>query len=194
MELALVIIIIIIFYFVVTLVPLVLNGFFLGLKCGGKLVSQSGNVIAISKQTWRWRSTTRFGFDFPSSPLNIYYNEENIITIEEKLAKPKVHNKTVGSLIGSYARVRVEIDLRKPLNPFVVVGKNDYYIEYEHVHLICFSCGWVGHGRENCYNSWTLWHKACSLQRVWAMWRLKLTERLRAKQADDLVVTEELPQ
>lgn len=172
MELALVIIIIIIFYFVVTLVPLVLNGLFLRFEMWRKVSLTVRKSLQF--QSRHGGGDQQRGLALISPPPIEYILQWGEYHYDwGEISQTKVHNKTVGSLIGSYARVRVEIDLRKPLNPFVVVGKNDYYIEYEHVHLICFSCGWVGHGRENCYNSWTLWHKACSLQRVWAMWRLK---------------------
>lgn len=36
------------------------------------------------------------------------------------------------------------------LEPSIAVGKYDYLIEYENMHVICFSCGRVGHWREHC--------------------------------------------
>ncbi|KAI7990718.1 hypothetical protein LOK49_LG12G02460 [Camellia lanceoleosa] len=47
-----------------------------------------------------------------------------------------------------YARVCVEMDLRKPLTSYLIIGKYKYVVEYEHVHLLCFACGRVGHRRE----------------------------------------------
>lgn len=58
-----------------------------------------------------------------------------------------IDSNTIDQVRGSYARVCVELDLSKPLEAFVAVGEYDYLIEYEHVHLICFSCGRVGHWR-----------------------------------------------
>lgn len=80
-----------------------------------------------------------------------YYNEESLWIIAAKLGKPlKVDHNTIDGLRGSYARVCIELDLSQPLEVSVVVGKYDYLIEYEHIHLICFSCGRVGHRKETC--------------------------------------------
>lgn len=86
----------------------------------------------------------------PLLPME-FYEEDNINEIAEKLGKPlKVDNKTMVSVRGSYARICVEMDLSQPLPPSIAVEKYDYYLEYEHLHLICFSCGRVGHQRETC--------------------------------------------
>lgn len=57
---------------------------------------------------------------------------------------------TIDGIRESYARVCVELDLSQPLEISVAIGKYDYLIEYEHIHLICFSCGRVGHRKESC--------------------------------------------
>lgn len=49
-----------------------------------------------------------------------------------------------------YARMCVEIDLNAPLLPSYTVDGNKLKIEYEGLHLICFSCGKVGHVTEYC--------------------------------------------
>lgn len=83
-----------------------------------------------------------------------YYDEESLWTIAANLGKPlKVDINTIDGLRGSYARVCVELDLSKPLEISVAVGKYDYLIEYEHIHLICFSCGRAGHRKESCGSS-----------------------------------------
>ncbi|KAL7206158.1 hypothetical protein ACSBR2_018966 [Camellia fascicularis] len=51
---------------------------------------------------------------------------------------------------GKYARVCVEMDLRKPLISHITIGRYHYVVEYEHFHLLCFSCGRVGHRKEKC--------------------------------------------
>ncbi|KAI8527241.1 hypothetical protein RHMOL_Rhmol12G0060300 [Rhododendron molle] len=89
----------------------------------------------------------------PLLPME-YYDEATLDVIADKLGKRlKVDNKTVISARGSYARICVELDLSKPLEPSIAVGKFDYMLEYEHIHLICFSCGRVGHRKEACRNS-----------------------------------------
>lgn len=42
------------------------------------------------------------------------------------------------------------MDLSKPLEPSIAVDRYDIFLEYEHIHHICFSCGRVGHRREYC--------------------------------------------
>ncbi|KAL7177603.1 hypothetical protein ACSBR2_030877 [Camellia fascicularis] len=51
---------------------------------------------------------------------------------------------------GKYARVCVEMDLRKPLISYLTIGRYHYVVEYEHLNLLCFACGRVGHRKEKC--------------------------------------------
>lgn len=89
----------------------------------------------------------------PLLPME-YSDEASIDQIAEKLGKPlKVDGKTLKGVRGSYARICVEMDLSKPLPSSVAVEIYDFLLEYEHIHLICFSCGRVGHRREHCSNS-----------------------------------------
>ncbi|RYR27977.1 hypothetical protein Ahy_B01g052053 [Arachis hypogaea] len=51
---------------------------------------------------------------------------------------------------GKFARICVEIDLRRKLVPsFTALGK-DFKLEYEGLHQICFSCGRYGHKMDGC--------------------------------------------
>lgn len=69
----------------------------------------------------------------PLLPME-YYDEATLDVIAEKLGKQlKVDNKIVISARGSYARICVELDLSKPLEPSIAVGKFDYMLEYEHI-------------------------------------------------------------
>lgn len=45
----------------------------------------------------------------------------------------------------------IEMDLSLSLAPSIAMGKYDYFLEYEHMHLICFFSGRVGHLQENCF-------------------------------------------
>ncbi|XP_058198417.1 uncharacterized protein LOC131313939 [Rhododendron vialii] len=86
----------------------------------------------------------------PLLPME-FYEDDNLKEISEKLVKSlKVDNNTIVTARGSYARICVEMDLSKPLPPSIAMEKFDYYLEYEHLHLICFAFGRVGHRRENC--------------------------------------------
>ncbi|KAI8543050.1 hypothetical protein RHMOL_Rhmol08G0188600 [Rhododendron molle] len=80
-----------------------------------------------------------------------FFEEDNIKEIDEKLGKYlKLDTKTYDSKRGSYARICVEMDLIQPLPPSIAVERYDYFLEYEHLHQICFSCGRVGHRWESC--------------------------------------------
>lgn len=51
---------------------------------------------------------------------------------------------------GKFARICVELDLDKPLTPFIILRGHKIPIEYEGLHSICFKCGKYGHKREQC--------------------------------------------
>ncbi|KAI8524131.1 hypothetical protein RHMOL_Rhmol13G0126100 [Rhododendron molle] len=87
---------------------------------------------------------------FPFLPYE-YYDEESLFEIAKELGKPlKVDINTINGIRASYARVCVELDLSQPLEISVAIRNEDYLIEYEHIHLICFECGRVGHRRDSC--------------------------------------------
>ncbi|KAL7202937.1 hypothetical protein ACSBR1_034399 [Camellia fascicularis] len=87
---------------------------------------------------------------FPNLPIE-YYNEKVLYHIAKALGVPlKVDINTAMAARGKYARVCVEIDLRKPLVSHFTIGKYTYGVEYEHLHSLCFSCGRVGHRKEIC--------------------------------------------
>lgn len=51
---------------------------------------------------------------------------------------------------GRFARVCIEIDLRKSLLAKVRCGRKMYVVEYEGLGLICFGCGRYGHRKDEC--------------------------------------------
>ncbi|KAI9121346.1 hypothetical protein K1719_008379 [Acacia pycnantha] len=51
---------------------------------------------------------------------------------------------------GGFARICVEIDLKKPLVPTYMVFGEERPIVYEGLHLVCFKCGKYGHKKEAC--------------------------------------------
>lgn len=51
---------------------------------------------------------------------------------------------------GQFARFCVEIDLAKPLTPYVLVRGQKIKLEYEGLHSVCFKCGVYGHRMEDC--------------------------------------------
>ncbi|KAJ1422816.1 Zinc finger, CCHC-type [Sesbania bispinosa] len=51
---------------------------------------------------------------------------------------------------GKFARIFVEVDLRKVLISRFRLNGRVYHVEYEGLHLICFNCGRFGHRKECC--------------------------------------------
>lgn len=72
----------------------------------------------------------------------------DIHTIDEE----KFKNGVLSTERGQFARICVEVDLRKPLLAKVRVRKSFYNVEYEGLPLICFDCGRYGHWMEHCPN------------------------------------------
>ncbi|KAH7848965.1 hypothetical protein Vadar_010951 [Vaccinium darrowii] len=87
---------------------------------------------------------------FPNFPLEYYY-EKNIFRIARRLGRPiRADSTTVETDRGRYARVCVEIDLSKPVKSRVLIEGKIYRVEYEHIPIMCFGCGRVGHRRDQC--------------------------------------------
>ncbi|XP_061372079.1 uncharacterized protein LOC133314599 [Gastrolobium bilobum] len=51
---------------------------------------------------------------------------------------------------GKFARICVEVDLTKPLKAEYLIEGRYKQVEYEGLHLICYSCGKYGHRAESC--------------------------------------------
>lgn len=89
---------------------------------------------------------------FPNFPLEYYY-EKDMFRIAKRLGRPiKADSTTVETERGRYAKVCVEVDLSKPLKSRVLIEGKIYRVEYEHIPVMCFGCGRVGHRRDQC--SW----------------------------------------
>ncbi|OMO53937.1 reverse transcriptase [Corchorus capsularis] len=86
----------------------------------------------------------------PQLPLE-YYTNMAIRRIASKVGRVIRLDKTAESVVrGGFARVCVELDLSVPLRSSVDIGTMVQAIEYEGLHLICFSCGQFGHRRDAC--------------------------------------------
>lgn len=57
---------------------------------------------------------------------------------------------TLGQSRRKFARICIEVDLSKPLKPFVEVDYVAYNVVYEGISLICFECGCFGHAKDKC--------------------------------------------
>lgn len=62
----------------------------------------------------------------------------------------KVDIATLLTSWGKFARVRVEIDLNKPLMAGYVMRREYYRLQYEWLHDLCFGCGRYGHRDATC--------------------------------------------
>ncbi|CAN1187974.1 hypothetical protein LINPERPRIM_LOCUS32152, partial [Linum perenne] len=49
-----------------------------------------------------------------------------------------------------YAKVCIEVDLTKPLLGKYMIGDRVYYVEYESLENMCFTCGMYGHKLDTC--------------------------------------------
>ncbi|KAJ4824931.1 hypothetical protein Tsubulata_024287 [Turnera subulata] len=49
-----------------------------------------------------------------------------------------------------FARIAIELDLQKPLEPRVCFERIWYHIVYEDLPLVCFECGMTGHNLSSC--------------------------------------------
>jgi hypothetical protein len=71
---------------------------------------------------------------------------------------PVVDCDATGRCWGSFMRVRVEVDVDKPLRRGITVfsqcrnATEWYEVQYEHLPHYCFSCGIVGHSSVECKN------------------------------------------
>lgn len=65
----------------------------------------------------------------------------------------KVDYNTTDGRRGKFARVAVGVDMPKPLIPFLGIDGKKQVIVYEGLPSICYTCGKVGHIKENCSRS-----------------------------------------
>lgn len=87
---------------------------------------------------------------FPSMPIE-FYDREILRTMAEKIGRfVNVDKTTTDVSRGKFARLSVEIDLSKPLVPYIYIGNRWQRVEYEGLRMMCFECGRFGHDAENC--------------------------------------------
>ncbi|XP_028057099.1 uncharacterized protein LOC114261089 [Camellia sinensis] len=102
------------------------------------------------KASEAFETTTAVWVRFSELPIE-YFQEKVLYTIARQIGTPlKINLTTAMAIRGRFARVCVEVDLRKPLCPRFLLGKKNYIIEYESIHSFCFYCGRVDHRKELC--------------------------------------------
>ncbi|KAI3988362.1 hypothetical protein MKX01_012151, partial [Papaver californicum] len=62
----------------------------------------------------------------------------------------KVDITTESLTVRRYARICIEVHLRKPLLPSFCIGRSFQQIEYEGIDSSCFTCGRLNHKADNC--------------------------------------------
>ncbi|KAF7844636.1 putative RNA-directed DNA polymerase [Senna tora] len=86
----------------------------------------------------------------PNLPLE-FYNAKCLCRVGNLIGKTlKIDPTTSITSRGKFARICVEINLKKKLVPHVVIRGRCYGVEYEGLHLICFHCGKYGHQKGQC--------------------------------------------
>ncbi|KAI9128260.1 hypothetical protein K1719_001253 [Acacia pycnantha] len=86
----------------------------------------------------------------PDVPFE-FYNVESLRRIGNMIGKMiKVDRSTSIYDKGGFARICVEIDLKKPLLPSYVVFGEERQIVYKGLHQVCFKCGKYGHKKTTC--------------------------------------------
>lgn len=80
-----------------------------------------------------------------------FFKECFLMRIGNMLGKAiKVGLTTMKAGRGQYARICVDVDLRKPLVSRIKINGRLFNVEYEGLNLICFNCGRYGHAMEDC--------------------------------------------
>nr|POF12125.1 uncharacterized protein CFP56_08886 [Quercus suber] len=62
----------------------------------------------------------------------------------------RIDTHTAEEARGRYARFYVQVNVNKPLITSIIIGGREQEVVYEGIHKLCFSCGRVGHRREQC--------------------------------------------
>ncbi|CAL1354279.1 unnamed protein product [Linum trigynum] len=89
---------------------------------------------------------------FPAMPIQ-YYHTSILTAIGNmigKLIKIDFHTQTAQR--GKFARIAIEIDVSKPLIPDFYLDDCLQMVEYENLPNVCFSCGRINHGKDDCAN------------------------------------------
>lgn len=98
------------------------------------------------------QSSTQPGVWIRISGLPLMLYEKNIMfDISSTIGRPiQIDEATMLVTIGRFARVCVEVDLLKPLKGVIYLNGERLNIEYEGLHIVCYSCGTYGHLVDRC--------------------------------------------
>ncbi|XP_057720823.1 uncharacterized protein LOC130935215 [Arachis stenosperma] len=86
----------------------------------------------------------------PNLPIELY-NHRFLSRVGSTLGTMlKIDRATSVHSRGRFARICVELDLSKKLVPKISILGQILNVEYEGLHLICFTCGKYGHRPDQC--------------------------------------------
>lgn len=90
-------------------------------------------------------ATTPVWVRISNLPVN-FYHKAILMGIAEGLGKPiRVDPTTLRFERARFARICVEVNLKKPLKGTVLINGERYFVSYEGLNTICSSCGVYGH-------------------------------------------------
>nr|POF19473.1 uncharacterized protein CFP56_61118 [Quercus suber] len=86
----------------------------------------------------------------PELPIEFY--EHNALLKIGRAIGPvlRIDANTANGVRGRFARLCVQVNLDKPLEKTIYLGKLKQVIQYEGIGTLCFACGRIGHYREAC--------------------------------------------
>nr|POF03716.1 uncharacterized protein CFP56_06636 [Quercus suber] len=86
----------------------------------------------------------------PELPIEFY--EHNALLKIGRAIGPvlRIDANTANGIRGRFARLCVQVNLDKPLEKSIYLGKLKQVIQYEGIGTLCFECGRIGHYREVC--------------------------------------------
>lgn len=80
-----------------------------------------------------------------------YYNSEAFLIVGKAIRNVfRIDTHTAIGTRGRYARLCTQVDIDKPLANAMLVDNIEQPVTYEGLHRLCFSCGHIGHRREEC--------------------------------------------
>ncbi|XP_057431386.1 uncharacterized protein LOC130724214 [Lotus japonicus] len=81
----------------------------------------------------------------------VFYDESFLLSVASVIGKAiRVDTNTLRAERGKFARVCVELDLRRPVIGKICIEGYWYKVEYEGLHVICTTCGCYGHRSRDC--------------------------------------------
>ncbi|XP_023883249.1 uncharacterized protein LOC136069532 [Quercus suber] len=83
-------------------------------------------------------------------PLELYETEV-LEQIGDAIGKVlRIDAQTAMKARGKYARLCIQVDMNKPLINTVLIGKFEQPVSYEGIQKLCFTCGRLGHKKDDC--------------------------------------------